>query len=256
MNIRFLGAHNVESKESRCACLVIDGVLALDAGALTGGLSQAEQQKLKAIVLTHQHFDHIRDIPIIGMNFYLHRNTLDIYTTRTTYDILTSHLLDNTIYPDFFKRPPEKPALVFKEIEALQEVNIAGYQVLPVPVKHAVPTVGLEITSGDGKKVFYSSDTGPSLDDVWTRISPHLLIVEVTALNKYHDFALDSGHLTAALLQQELVSFRKIRGYLPRTVLVHINPLDEKGIKDEIAAVAKNLNTEIQFASEGLTLTV
>ena len=76
MNIRFLGAHNCESQNSRCACLLIDDILAIDAGGLTSSLSFPAQQNLKAILLTHQHYDHIKDIPTIAMNFGLSEATI------------------------------------------------------------------------------------------------------------------------------------------------------------------------------------
>jgi ribonuclease BN (tRNA processing enzyme) len=254
VEIRILGAHNIESKTTGTISLLVDGVLAIDAGALTSNLTFAEQQKLKAVLLTHQHYDHIRDVPALGMNFLLYKSTVYIYGTRTTYDVLKSHLVDDVIYPDFFARPKEKPALRFREVKSSRAMTVAGYKVLPVPVNHSVPTIGYQVGSKDGKKVFYTADTGPGLAEVWHKISPDLLVIEVTALNKYHKFALEAGHLTAELLQNELESLREIKSYLPQIVLVHMNPLDERGIKREIAKVAAALNTPILFGREGLRL--
>ncbi|GAJ16573.1 unnamed protein product, partial [marine sediment metagenome] len=50
MNIRILGAHNCETRTTGCICLIIDDVLAIDAGELTSSLSMSEQKKLKAIL--------------------------------------------------------------------------------------------------------------------------------------------------------------------------------------------------------------
>jgi ribonuclease BN (tRNA processing enzyme) len=254
VKIQILGAHNIESRDSRCISLLIDDILAIDAGALTSSLSQAAQQKLKAVLLTHQHYDHIRDVPALGINFSLHENTLDIYATRATYNVLTANLLNDIVYPNYMIKPPGKPSLRFRELEAGKEETIAGYTVLPVPVNHAVPTVGYQITSAGGKKLFYTADTGPGLVETWRQISPNLLIIEVTALNKYQDFALQTGHLTPALLGQEMESFREIKGYLPQIVLVHMNPLDEKELKAEIAAATGALKTTIRFGHEGMRL--
>jgi ribonuclease BN (tRNA processing enzyme) len=254
VEIRILGAHNIESKTTRMISLLIDGVLAIDAGALTSSLTFTEQQKLRAVLLTHQHYDHIRDMPALGMNFYLNESTIDIYGTRPTHDVLKSHLSDDAIYPDFLARPPKKPALRFHRVTSGREKTVAGYNVLPVTVNHAVPAIGYQVSSKDGKKVFYSADSGPGLSKVWRKISPDLLIIEVTALNKYHDFAIKSGHLTAELLKRELKSFQKIKNYLPQIVLVHMNPIDERKIKGETAAVAEALSTTIVFGREGMRL--
>jgi hypothetical protein len=56
------------------------------------------------------------------------------------------------------------------------------------------------------------------------------------------------------LLQQELDSFREIKGYLPQVVLVHMNPFEEKAIEAEIAVVARTINTKIQLGYEGMQI--
>jgi len=256
MHIQILGAHNLESKDTRHVSLLIDDVLAIEAGALTSSLPFSAQQKLQAILLTHQHYDHIRDIPAIGMNFSLHEATIEVYSTQAVYDALTATLLNGELYPNFMERPPEKPTIKFKLVAPNRTEQIGGYSVLAVPVNHNVPTVGYQITSADGKAVFYTSDTGPGLDDCWQQVSPELLITEVTAPNRYEEFALRSGHFTPGLLRQELERFRELKGYLPQVVLVHMNPLEEKKIEAEIAVVAKSLNAQIRLGYEGMRITL
>jgi len=256
MKIRILGGHAVETNNTSCNSIIIDDVLAVDAGALTSKLSIKEQQNLKAVLITHQHYDHIRDIPLLGMNFNLLEKTIELYTTKHVYDTLAKQLFNDVLYPDFTKRPPEKPALHFNILEPGKIVQIIGYSVLPIKVKHAVPTVGYQITSSDGKKVFITSDTGPGLEDCWQQVSPNLLVIETTLLNRDKDFALESGHLTPALLQKELESFRKIKGYLPQVILVHMSPFLEKEIKKEISIVEKTLKTKITLGREGMKISI
>lgn len=256
MHIQVLGAHNIESQGSRHVSLLIDDVLALEAGALTSSLSFPSQQRLKAVLLTHQHYDHVRDIPALGMNFSLHENTLEVYATRPVLDALAAHLLNGVLYPDFTARPPEKPTLRFQVVEPGQAELIHGYKVLPVPVHHGVPTVGYQIASADGKTVFYTSDTGPGLADCWRQVSPELLIIEVTTPDRYQEFARHSGHLTPALLGQELDCFREMKGYLPQVVTVHMNPLEEKAIAAEIAVVARSLAATIRLGYEGMKIQI
>jgi len=249
-----LGVHNCESQNTKFISLLIDDTLAIDAGGLTSSLSFPAQQKLKAILLTHQHYDHIRDVPAIAMNFYLCGATIDIYSTQPVYNALTTYLLDGKLYPKFLEQPQGNPTIKFTLIEPYQTEQIEGYSILAVRVNHAVPTVGYQITSPDGKVVFYTGDTGPGLADCWERVAPQLLITEVTATNKYEEFAKESGHLTPSLLKQELTSFRKLKGYLPQVVVVHMNPDMEGEIETEIATVAKALNSSITLAHEGMQL--
>jgi len=254
MNIRFLGAHNCESQNSKLVSLLVDDVLAIDAGALTSSLSFEAQQKIKAILLTHQHYDHIRDIPAIAMNLYLRQAIINVYSIPSVYDALATHLLNGEVYSDFLRQPASNPTVRFTVMEPDKPLQIEGYTVLAVPVKHNVPTVGYQVTSADGKTMFYTSDTGPGLADCWQRVSPQLLITEVTAPDKYKKWAAGSGHLSPGLLKQELSSFRELNGYLPQVVVVHMSPHLEKEIETEIAAVSKALGGSITLAYEGMEL--
>jgi ribonuclease BN (tRNA processing enzyme) len=256
MNIRFLGAHNCETERAKLISLLIDDTLVIDAGAITSSLSLEAQQKIKAILLTHQHYDHIRDMPTLGMNLFLHGASTAVYSLPVVHDIVTTHLLDDEIYPDFHQRPRRKPTLKFNMIEPLKNKLIEGYNVLPVPVSHSVPTVGYQLTSPDGKVVFYTGDTGPGLADCWRQVSPQLLIIEVTTSDRHKEVAAESGHLTPSLLKEELVSFREIKDYLPKIVAVHMSPALEKEIAAELAAVEKELDCSITMGYEGMEVSL
>jgi len=254
VNIQVLGAHNCESQNSRLVSLLIDDVLALDAGGLTSSLSFSAQQKLKALLLTHQHYDHVRDIPTLAMNFALEGKTINIYSTTSVYDAVSTHLLDGKLYPNFLKQPQDSPTIKFTTIEPYKLEQIEGYSILAVPVNHPGQTVGYQVTSPDGKTAFYTADTGPGLARCWKHVSPQLLIIEVTMPNRYEELAIRSEHLTPSLLKQELTDFLELKGYLPRIVLVHMNPNLEEEIEAEIAAVAKALNNSITLGYEGMQL--
>ncbi|MFC2006162.1 MBL fold metallo-hydrolase, partial [Chloroflexota bacterium] len=238
MNIKLLGAHNCESQNTRLLTLLIDDCLVLDAGGLTSSLSFPAQQKLEAILLTHQHYDHIKDVPTIAMNFYLSGAIINIYSTLPVYDALATYLLGGNLYPNFLERPEQNSTIKFTVIEPFKIEQIKGYGILAVPVNHSVPAVGYQITSPDDRVVFYTGDTGPGLADCWKQVSPQMLITEVTASNRYEEFGRESGHLTPSLLKHELVIFRELKGYLPQVITVHMSPGLEGEIEAEIAVVA------------------
>jgi ribonuclease BN (tRNA processing enzyme) len=256
MKIKVLGAHNTESRSTRCSGLLVDDILALDAGGLTSSLSFRNQMKIKAVLLTHGHYDHIRDIPAFAMNLFLRRKSVDIFTHQAAADNLLRYFLDGGIYPEFHKRPENNPTLrihIFKEFE---EEKILDYTIFPVPVAHALPGIGYQITSADGKAIFYTGDTGPGLSRTWEQVSPRILFIELTSPDRWREDMQKHGHMTPVLLQQELTSFRQIKGYLPRIICVHMNPAVEKEIRSEISLVSDSLGTSIELAYEGMLVEV
>jgi ribonuclease BN (tRNA processing enzyme) len=256
MKIKLLGTHNTESRTTRLMSLLVDGVLALDAGGLTSSLSFRDQQKIKALLITHAHYDHIRDIPALAMNRFLRKTSVDIYTHQPVADSLTRYFLNDELYPEFHKRPAANPTLKIHILEPLQETTLEGYRVLPLPVNHSIPAMGYQITSTDNKTIFYTGDTGIGISEVWRYVSPQVLFIELTASNTWEEPMKRSGHLTPGLLQQVLASFRDIKGYLPRVIAVHINSAAEKEIAAETARVEQSLGTRIELGREGMQIEI
>jgi len=258
VKIQILGAHLAEQKGARLTSLLIDGVLVVDAGGLTSALSLPEQKKIKTVLLTHHHFDHTRDLVTLAANAgYYWQRQLVVYAPRYTLDIVTNCLLDGKIYANFLEYPSkEKPTLILEAIEPYSRKIIAGYDVLALPAKHSVPAVGYQITSSDGKSLFYTGDTTVGISDCWQHISPQLLITEVAGPNKYEDWLKKAGHFCARFLKEELMQFRQLKGYLPRVIVIHIGNPYEQEIKEEVAQVAQELEADISLGYEDMKVTL
>jgi phosphoribosyl 1,2-cyclic phosphodiesterase len=254
VEIQILGAHQLELKGTRLTSLLIDGTLVVDAGGLTSALSLTEQKKITTVLLTHHHFDHTRDLVTLAANAaYYWQGQLKVYALSYTLDVVTNCLLDGKIYSNFLEYPSkEKPTLILEAIEPHNRKTIAGYDVLALPVKHSVPTIGYQITSSDGKSLFYTGDTTVGISDCWQHISPQLLIAEVIGPNQYGDWLKKAGHLSAELLKEELTQFRQLKGYLPRVIVIHIGNLFEQEIKEEVAQVAQELEVDISLGYEDM----
>ncbi|MCK4363017.1 MAG: lactamase, partial [Dehalococcoidia bacterium] len=63
-------------------------------------------------------------------------------------------------------------------------------------------------------------------------------------------------HLTPRLLKQELLDFKRVKGYLPPIVTVHMSPHVEGDIKEEVAQVAKELAANITPGYEGMKVII
>ena len=258
MEIQILGAHSSELPGARLASLLIDGTLLMDAGGVTSALSLPEQRKIKTVLLTHHHFDHTRDLVTLTANIgYYWQGQIKVHGLRYTLDIVTKYLLDGTMYLNFLEYPSkEKPSLLLEAVEPYASNAIAGYDILAVPVRHSVPAVGYQVTSMDGKSMFYTGDTTGGLSDCWQHVSPQLLVTEVAGPNKHQDWLKKVGHLCAGFLREELVQFRSLKGYLPRVIVVHIGNRFEEEIKEEVAEVAQELKVDITLGHEDMKITL
>lgn len=253
MEVRILGAYNLESSQNRLVSLLIDDVLAIDAGSLTSALSFSEQKEIKAILISHHHFDHIRDLNTFGLA-WSYAKTTPIYSTPPILEELVSTFLHGKNYPDFLHWPPQKPAFELRPLEPYKASEILGYRVLPLPVFHTCPTVGFEIASQQGGNFFYTSDTGPGLSSIWRYTSPNLIIAEVTVPNRFEEFVKTAGHLTPSLLQRELEGFKEMKGYLPTILIIHLNPFLREEIEVEMKKVAEALSAQIILAYDGMRI--
>lgn len=238
------------------ASTLIDDSLVLDAGGLTGGLSLTQQGRIRAILLTHQHFDHIKDVVSIGLKNAFHP-PIEVYGTEVVLKILSEHLINGVLYPDFTKWPSaDHPSLKLNVVEPYKSLEVIGYSILPLPTNHVEPTTGFAV-SNSNKTLFYTGDTGPGLKHCWEHISPDLIITEITGPNSMgEDFFNRTGHLSPSLLKQELITFREIKGYIPQIVLMHINPEREREIRLEIEAVAAEVGISIIVSRENMQLTL
>jgi ribonuclease BN (tRNA processing enzyme) len=249
--VKFLGTHNAESKNTRLVSLLIDGALAVDAGSLASELTFAEQSKIKAILLSHGHYDHIRAVPAFAFNNSDH--TTRVFGTPKTLEILSSHLIDGVVYPEFTSNSSflRKATIKLVPLQPLTRRSIAGYRVMAVPVQHPLDGVGLEITSADGKVLFYTGDTGPGLSSIWSRISPQLFIAEVTWPDRLAGMATAAAHLCPQMLKQELLELRRVKGRLPRVAVIHMSPQHESEVVQEVTEVARLLGISIDIPHEG-----
>ncbi len=246
MHIRVLGAHNIETPQTRHTCFLVDDSVAIDAGGLTTGLTDDEKDNLRAILLTHRHYDHVRDLPSLGLQTMDNGATIDVFGLPDTLDAVSTHLLDGLLYPNFTVRPtPERPKYRLHEITPNRGFNVHGLQILPLPVPHGAPAVGFLVRKGSATAGF-TGDTGGGLLSFFANDPPpRILFVEVTFSNDADDRARASQHLTPAILQEELEAARRQNLPLPEIVAVHRDPRHDPAIRRQLAELSQTLNLPI-----------
>lgn len=251
MRVRVLGAHNAASATTAPVSLLVDDVICIDAGAVHTALTIEEQRRVRAVLLTHRHFDHIHGVPLLAINTAGHGLTR-VYGLESVLAELQEHLINGVLYPDFL--PGGKlPSLDLRTIEPFEETEIEGHTTLAVPVEHGVDAVGYEVRSPDGRSIFYTGDTGGGLASAWERVAPDALFCEVTYPNG-HGGA--SKHLTPARFEAEMAAYLNLKPAPARVIAVHMTPWLEAVIVAELAEVSRRLGIEIEPAYEGMVVEV
>ncbi len=225
---------------------LLDDFLLLDAGTSSCVLSKMAQQKIRHILVTHAHLDHINSIP-----FFLENMVSDNYNPPLTVisgkDVLRDlkkNIFNNKIWPDFTTIPNKtKPILKFQELATGTCIKVGSYQICTARVNHAVPAYGFIIEDPKGKSLVYTGDTGPTRK-IWNMMKDHDvsgLIIEVAFPDSMKKLALISGHLTPSLLAEELKKMSKIPD---RIFITHITPSHRQVIKKELKRI-KGVNIEV-----------
>jgi len=122
---------------------------------------------VRAILLTHYHFDHIRDVATIGLSTAYSPEPIEVCAPQVVLEALAEHLINGKLYPNFQQWPPDSPSLRFRTLLPHKFCQVIGYEVLPLPVNHKVPTVGYQVKDRQGKSLFYTGDTFRGLSRCW-----------------------------------------------------------------------------------------
>ena len=255
MEVRVLGAHNLETKETHHTCFLIDGVLAIDAGSLASTLGADEQRRVSTVLLTHLHFDHARDLPTLGLATIDEPTAIDVFSEQRTLDSVRAHLLDGEVYPDLTRGLNEgPPSFNFHALTEGERLSVLRYDVDPVRADHPVPTVGY-IVSANGTRVGFSGDTGGKLLSFFTHErAPQVLFVDVTFPDRLAERARRSKHLTPSTLQRELAEALEAGVKLPRIVPVHRSLAHESEVLKELALVESALGVELEPGYENMVV--
>jgi len=224
---------------------LVNDAVAIDAGSIGLLADLSRQQAIRHVFLTHEHLDHIASLPLFLDNVYSSGpDCVELLAAADVLEFLHGDIFNGRVWPDFFRLSrPDNAFLRTTVLEPMVPVERAGLVITPVPVSHAVDTLGLVVDDGRSA-VAFPSDTGPTRR-IWELVAglPHLrgVFLEASFPSTHAELAELSGHLSTRTFAAEVAKVPPGA----KTIVVHRKPrfaahiareLDELGLPDvEIA---------------------
>jgi cAMP phosphodiesterase len=168
--IRVLGCHGSEltiddGKGGLRACrtcgFLVNDTCMVDAGSVSEGLMDAEQSKIRNVLLSHAHLDHIKGLPLLADNMAGRTlgGVIKVWSLPEVLEDLQRHIFNDVIYPDFTRLPTlEEAPLSYSPFRDETPITVDGLHVTSVRVNHTVPAVGFIIRDQESA-LLYSGDT-------------------------------------------------------------------------------------------------
>ena len=224
--------------EQRLTCFLIDDCVAIDAGSIAIALTAEQRGKVRDIIVTHPHMDHIASLPIFIDDLYpTLQEPMRVHATPEVIELLERDVFNWNVYPRFSDLQNDYGKVMeYVPIPASGEFSVAHLKVVAVPVNHIVPTIGL-VVSDSKTSVAFSSDTAET-EQFWQVVNErqHLdaLFVEASFPNEMAKLAEVSRHFTPASLGKEL---KKLNHNGMDILAVHLKPSYRATIINQLEAL-------------------
>ncbi|MCX5858517.1 MAG: 3',5'-cyclic-nucleotide phosphodiesterase [Proteobacteria bacterium] len=208
MKLRVLGCYGAKMPGYATSAFLVGDSILLDAGAVTSRLSLKEQVKIRSILVSHTHMDHIKDILFLADNVNAQNShSILVYSSQGVLRGIKKNLFNWLIWPDFTQIPNSRhPMLRFKTIPVGKKFRVEGRRVLAFKSNHTVESLGYLI-EGDKGWLLYSGDTGPN-PKMWKLVNAignvRAMIVDVSFPNEMEKLARISRHMTPKMLEEDM----------------------------------------------------
>lgn len=196
------------SARQHSACFVVDDQVAIDAGSLAMAATAIHREKIRDVVLTHAHLDHIAGLPLFIDDLFANlTEPISVHASPEVIEILENDIFNWDVYPSFSELENENgKVLDYKPFSIGSSFSIKYLDFKSVKVNHKVPSVGFIVS--DEKTAFAITGDTAEMDDFWkvTNKEKHLdaILVECAFPNDLRELAKVSHHLTPQTLGFEL----------------------------------------------------
>ncbi|MFN7949510.1 MAG: MBL fold metallo-hydrolase [Blastocatellia bacterium] len=226
-----------DGRQQLLTSYIINDTLAVDAGALAVGLSHEEQLRLRSIIITHTHLDHIISLPLYITDLFDElREPVNLYTTAADFDALRTYIFNPRVWIDWsILKNEHTELLAWQPYESGRSFTVEGLRITPIPVSHTVLTHALLIED-DKSAVLFTSDTGttervwqvasdcPKLRAVYIDLSFPAALTELGRVSKHH---------SVTTLVEELERINPAA----QVYCIHLKPVYRERIIAEVAAL-------------------
>ncbi|CAN5672077.1 3',5'-cyclic-nucleotide phosphodiesterase [soil metagenome] len=219
-------------------CFVVDDCVAIDAGSLAFSATVTHRQRVRDVVLTHAHLDHIAGLPLfIDDLFATLKTPVRIHASQHVIDILERDIFNWSVYPRFSELKNDHGAVMeYRPFKPGNDISICHLTVTPVEVNHLVPSAGFIFSDGI-TKIALSGDTA-EMDIVWESVNElkdlSALFVECAFPESMQGLAEVSHHLTPSRLAAELEKFGVERCPV---YAINLKPMYREEIIEELAQI-------------------
>lgn len=193
---------------------LVNQSIAIDAGTLGFVGSPDYQARVRHLLLTHTHLDHIATLPVFVENIYNgEADCVTVYGSQSVLDCLQSDFFNNRVWPDFIGLSKQMPPFLRLEKFEPGDVRVIdGVEVEAITVDHVVPTSAFLLRDSGGT-ILFATDTGPT-EEIWKRANEvkelSAVFLEVTFPNAMEGLAAISKHLTPRQFALEIAKLNRM----------------------------------------------
>jgi len=230
-------------------------------------------KKMDGIIITHSHLDHVSGFSIMGpfflnMNFQMHNDSFNLYSSPETIENLEKYLYSGKIWGNFGHFPKKNPILKYQPVKKDVEFKTRDFRVKRYLVRHKVESSAYLITNEVGNNFLFLRDTGTLSVEFWKKFRPFVkaqtlkgIVIEISFPYESNNLAAKTTHLTRdtfinqfsmladirppenyPLTDKQIMEYgRKIAEKIKFPIIInHIKPWDYKKVIRDISLLKKS----------------
>ena len=247
MKVKVLGCSGGVSSGHDSTCLILNDDVLLDAGTGARKLNSVECLNIKDIILSHSHLDHITSICFIAdQDIENRKESTRVHALPETSAALRRYIVNEIVWPEIEKVIINGVQMVeFHTLRPFDTVDISGCKITPLPVTHAVPTLGF-VLHGEKYDMVFNSDMITMSDECYDFINKldnlKYFITEAAFPNRLEEIAHISKHLTPQMMQDIC---KKIKHDNVDFFATHIKPLYYEQVCKELGELEGDFEIKV-----------